>query len=66
MRDSQLGGPVRYSKMTEEEAAIAFENRRKELFSTYLKKGPKKPGQKGLSAGSTYIFDNLYTYIYAR
>ncbi len=27
LRDSQLSGPLRYSKMTEEEAARAFENR---------------------------------------
>ena len=27
LRDSQNSGPVRYSKMTEEEAARAFENR---------------------------------------
>jgi len=27
LRDSQLSGPVRYSKMSEEEAARAFENR---------------------------------------
>ncbi len=27
LRDSQLSGPVRYSKMTDEEASKAFENR---------------------------------------
>jgi len=27
LRDSQLSGPLRYSKMSEEEAARAFENR---------------------------------------
>lgn len=33
LKDSQLAGRVRYSKMTEEEAAIAFENR----LETWLK-----------------------------
>lgn len=42
LRGSKLSGLVRYSKMSEEETTRAFENRKKELFSTYLKKGPKK------------------------
>ena len=46
MRDSQLSGPVRNSKMPEEEAARAFENKKKELFSTYLKKPPKKSSEQ--------------------
>ena len=46
LRDSQLSGPVRNSKMPEKEAARAFENKKKELFSTYLKKPPKKSSEQ--------------------
>jgi len=41
-KSSYLSGPVRYSKMPEEEAATIFEQRRKELLGNLVKKGRRK------------------------